>query len=211
MLELASTGAKVLQTRAVLLAKNTGVKIHVKPFANPDAPGTVVISEDELMEQSVVSAVAIDKNEAKIGITRLPDAPGVAGEIFSALTEKNIFVDMIVQNMSHEGQTALAFTVPKDEAEMAFEIVSQLGRLRKWGEVVKDKKVAKVSAIGAGMRTSSGVASKMFQALAKEGINIIMIGTSEIRISCLIEEKYAELALQTLHEAFGLGKSAPTV
>ncbi len=209
MMELASSGAKVLQTRAVLFAKNSGVSIHVKSCFNWDRPGTQVVSEDKLMEKAVVSAVTIDKNEAKIGIDRLPDKPGVAAKLFSALTEKEIFVDMIVQNVSSEGNCALAFTVPKDQVEEAYAIVKQLCQEHGWGGVLKDEKVAKVSAIGVGMRTHSGVASQMFQALAEEGINITMIGTSEIRISCLIEEKYAELALRTLHEAFRLGQPNP--
>jgi len=208
MMELASSGAQVLQTRAVLLAKNAKVALQVKSCFHPERQGTSVTVEDTNMEHSVVSAVTIDANEAKIGVTRLPDAPGVAADIFSTLAEKGIFVDMIVQNMSHDGQTALAFTVPKEAADQAFDLVSTLSRKKGWGDVVKDKGVAKVSAIGGGRRTHSGVASTMFRALAKEGINILMIGTSEIRISCLIDEKYAELALRSLHQAFELGSNS---
>ena len=208
MLELASAGAKVLQTRAVLMAKSHKVPIHVRSFINPASPGTLVTSEDKMLEQPVVAAVTLEKSEAKIAVMKLVDEPGVASELFSALTERDIIVDMIVQNMTSDTLTAMAFTVPRDQADLAYEVVDNLAKSKGWGEVVMDKRVAKISTIGAGMRTHSGVASKMFAVLGREGINISMIGTSEIRISCLIEEKYAELALRTLHEAFGLASDA---
>jgi len=160
------------------------------------------------MEDVVVAGVAHDKNEAKISIRAVPDQPGVAAKIFGALDEKAIVVDLIVQNVSDKGKTDLTFTVTKADLPKARDVVTKVAKAIKAGKVETDEKVAKVSIVGVGMRNHSGVAAKMFSVLAKEGINVQMISTSEIRVSCVVEEKYTELAVRALHTAFGLDKSA---
>ena len=211
MLEMASMGSKVLQARAVEFAKKYGVSLHVRPTAKPDTQGTWVVEEEEQMshmEEILISGVSFDKNQAKITISRVPDSPGIAAKIFTPLGENGIIVDMIVQNVSHEGHTDLTFTVPRTDYKKSIIITEEVAGSLGAREILSDDKITKVSLVGVGMKTHSGVATKMFTALAKEGINIIMISTSEIKISCVIEEKYTELAVRTLHEAFNL-QAAP--
>jgi aspartate kinase len=203
MLELASLGAKVLQTRSVEYAKNYLVPVHVRSSFN-DNPGTMVVKEDAAMEKVVVSGIAYNKQEAKITITRVADRPGISATLFGRVAEANIVVDMIVQNMSQDGSTDISFTVPKTDYARAQDIVRAVAKEIGAGKVIGDDKIAKVSIVGVGMRTHSGVAAKMFETLGREKINILMISTSEIKVSCVIEAKYAELAVRVLHEAFGL-------
>lgn len=208
MLDLASLGAKVLQIRSVEFAMKYKVPLWVKSSFSDD-PGTLVCEEDKSMENVVVSGIAYDKNEAKIAISGVPDVPGVAAKIFGVLDSQNIVVDLIVQTASKDGRTDLSFTVGKTDLVKAKEHVERVAQEIKAGGVETDGDVAKVSIVGVGMRNHSGVAAKMFQVLAAEGINIQLISTSEIKVSCLIQSKYTELAVRALHTAFGLDK-APT-
>ena len=205
MLEMSSIGAKVLQIRSVEFAKKYNVAVHVRSSFNEEV-GTMVVNEDADMERLVVSGVTCNKNEARITLKKVPDQPGIAAKIFSPISEAGILVDMIIQNTRAGGATDLTFTVPRSDfnAAMGIEnkVAADIGAEKVWG----DQSIAKVSVVGVGMRSHSGVASTMFAALARENINIIMISTSEIRISCVIEEKYAELAVRVLHTAFGLDK-----
>ena len=201
MLELASLGAKVLQNRSVELAKKLNVQIITRSSFNNNE-GTL-ITKEETMEQALVSGIAIDKNQARITLRKVKDKPGIAAEIFSALADKNINVDMIIQNVGVDGATNLGFTVPENELELAKETMK---KVLKDITIESDKDVAKVSIVGVGMKSHSGVASKAFKTLAKEGINIGMISTSEIKISMIVQEKYAELAVRALHEAYELDK-----
>jgi aspartate kinase len=206
MLEMASLGAKVLQIRSVEFAKKYDVPIHVRSSFN-DNPGTIVCKEDEEMEKVVVSGVTYNKNEAKIEIMRVPDVPGVAAKLFKPIADANIVVDMIIQTSSTEkGYADMAFTVPKSDFAKTLQIVKRTIKELGGKEVVADEAIAKVSIVGVGMRSHSKVATQMFSALAKEGINIHMISTSEIKISCIIDSKYTELAVQTLHDAFQLDR-----
>jgi len=205
MLEMSSLGAKVLQIRSVEFAKKYNVPVHVKSsFCEEE--GTMLVDEDSDMERLVVSAVTHNKNEARITLKNVPDQPGIAAKIFTPVAEAGIVVDMIIQNTQPGGLTDLTFTVPETEFNKAMEIGKIVAKKIRAGEVMGDKNIVKVSVIGVGMKSHSGVASKMFSTLANENVNIIMISTSEIRISCLIEEKYAELAVRVLHTAFGLDK-----
>jgi aspartate kinase len=205
MLEMASLGAKVLQARSVEFAANYNVPVRVvSSFA--EGPGTWVMKEDHEMEQVAVSGVTCDKNQCKITITGVPDRPGIAAKLFGAVGDANVVVDMIVQNISHEGLTDISFTVSKTDADRAMEISRRIAKEINAGEVQLHPNIAKVSIVGVGMRTHSGVAGRMFGALAKEGVNILMISTSEIKISCVVDSKYVELAARTLHDAFGLGR-----
>jgi aspartate kinase len=204
MLEMASLGAKVLQIRSVEFAKKYGVVIHVRSSFN-DNPGTLVLKEDSDMETVMVSGVTYSKDEAKISVLQIPDKPGVAASIFTPLSDANITVDVIIQNVSTKGLNDLTFTVPRADYKKALKIVEETAEKVNAGGVTSDGKVAKVSIVGVGMRSHSGVASKMFSALASEGINIQMITTSEIKVSCVIDDKYAELAVRVLHDAFELG------
>jgi len=203
MLELASSGAKVLQIRSVEFAMKYRVPTWVKSSFSDD-PGTLVCEEDRAMEDIVVSGIAYDRNEAKIALRRVPDVPGVAAKIFTPLAEAGIVVDMIVQNVSQEGHTDLTFTVGRTDLAKATAVVKEAVKPLGVRKVDTDDKVAKVSVVGVGMRNHSGVAAKMFQVLSAEGINVLMISTSEIKISCVIQEKYVELAVRALHTAFGL-------
>ncbi len=205
MLEMASLGAKVLQTRSVEFAKKYGVRVHVLSSFT-QAPGTFVTKEDEEMEKVVVSGVTYNKNEAKVTVQRVPDKPGTAFKIFGPIAEANIVVDMIIQNVSADGYTDLTFTVPKADCKKALEIVRAVARDIGSQDVTVDEHIAKVSIVGVGMRSHAGVATKMFKVLADEGINIMMISTSEIKISCVIDAKYTELAVRVLHQAFELDK-----
>lgn len=204
MLEMASLGAKVLQIRSVEFAKKYGVVVHVRSSFN-DNQGTLVMKEDSDMETVLVSGVTYNKDEAKISVMRVPDEPGIASRLFLPLTEANITVDMIIQNVSHEGYTDLTFTVPRADFKKALMAVEQTSKEIGAGGVLSDEAIAKVSVVGVGMRSHSGVASKMFQVLSQEGINIQMISTSEIKVSCVIDAKYTELAVRVLHDAFELG------
>ena len=205
MLEMASLGAKVLQIRSVEFAQKYNVPLRVKStFVENE--GTLVTKEDEKVEAPLVSGVAYDKNEAKITLQGVPDKPGIATKIFTPLAEANINVDMIVQNVSAEGHTDLTFTVPKSDFKKALEIVKNTAKDIEARNVIADESIAKVSVVGVGMRSHSGVAAKMFDLLSKEGINIMMISTSEIKVSCVIDNKYTELAVRVLHDGFVLGK-----
>jgi aspartate kinase len=206
MLEMASLGAKVLQIRSVELAKKYNVSIHVRSSFS-DNTGTIVTKEDEEMEKVMVSGVTYNQNEAKITILRVPDKPGVASKIFTPITEANINVDMIIQNTSTDGYADLTFTVPKADFKKALGIVQKTAKELNAVDVLSDPNIAKVSIVGAGMRSHAGVASKMFTVLANVGVNIMMISTSEIKISCVIDAKFTELAVRVLHEAFNLSKS----
>jgi aspartate kinase len=203
MLEMASLGAKVLQIRAVEFAKKFNVPIHVRSTFTQER-GTMVVAETKDMEKVLVSAVAYNKNEARITIKKVPDTPGIAARIFEPMSKPEIIVDMIVQNTSEDGITDLTFTVPKSEFQQTLKMVSDVARDIGAESVLGDENIAKVSIIGVGMRSHAGVAQKMFRTLANENINILMISTSEIKVSCVIEEKYTELAVRVLHEAFGL-------
>lgn len=204
MLELASLGAKVLQIRSVEFGMKYGVRIHVRSSFN-DNQGTIVTTEDEIMETAVVSGVAYSKNEAKVTIVKVPDKPGIAARIFRALSEAKIVVDVIVQNVSVTGHTDLTFTVGRTDFRKAMTTTEKAASEIGAEKVVGDDKIAKVSIVGMAMRSHTGVATKVFETLAAEGINILGISTSEIKISVLIDEKYTELAVRVLHGAFGLG------
>ncbi|MEI6610538.1 MAG: aspartate kinase [Deltaproteobacteria bacterium] len=203
MLEMAMTGAKVLQPRSVEMAKKYNVPVYVKSSFS-DEGGTLVTKEDKEMEREVVSGITYDRDQAKITVVRVPDKPGVAASLFTPLSEHNISVDMIIQNASADGFTDLTFTVSKKEMKEAQKIVDATAKAVGAKKVQVDDDVAKVSIIGVGMVSHSGVAAKMFQTMAKESINIMMISTSEIKISCIIQRKYTELAVTVLHDAFGL-------
>lgn len=204
MIELASTGAKVLEIRSVEFAKKFAVPVHVRSTFS-DAEGTWLVTEEESMTDVLVSGVACDKNEAKITLVRVPDQPGLAARIFGPIADAHIVVDMIIQNASEDGTTDLTFTVPKADHKKALKIMEKtLPEVHAKGIKV-DTEIAKVSVVGVGMRTHAGVAAKMFQVLAAEGINIEMISTSEIKISVVIDAKYSELAVRVLHDAF-IGK-----
>lgn len=207
MLELASLGAKVLQTRSVEFAKKYAVPVRVLSSFN-DNPGTLVTKEDADMEKVVVSGVAYDKNQVKVTIQGVPDKPGVAARIFGEISANNIVVDMIIQNIGEGGQADLSFTVPKTDARKTSEVMRKIVAEVGAKNVNITEEIAKISIVGVGMRSHSGVAARMFSALAKEGINIMMISTSEIKISCVIDSKYTELAVRVLHETFELNKAA---
>src|SRR3989454_3985327 len=205
MLELASLGAKVLQSRSVEFAKKYGVTVHVRSTFRPD-PGTLVTKEELGMEQAVVTGVTHDRSQAKISLLRVPDRPGIASAVFGGIAASNIVVDMIVQNISQDGYTDMSFTLPRSDHARAVVLLEGVARDVGARGIVHDERVAKGSIVGVGVRSHSGVASKMFAALAREGINIQMISTSEIAVSCVIEDKYAELAVRTLHDAFEVAK-----
>ncbi len=216
MLELASVGAKVLQTRSVGLAMKEGVRIQVlssftdegAPVAD-DLPGTMIISEDEMetddMESQLITGIAHDKNESKITLTRVPDRPGAVANIFAPLAEAAINVDMIIQNVGREkGETDVTFTVPSADLDRAMQVLEGAKENIGYNRLIPDSNVAKISVVGVGMKSHAGIASTMFKALADRGVNIQAITTSEIKVSVLIEEDYTELALRVLHTAYGL-------
>jgi aspartate kinase len=205
MLEMAITGAKVLQPRSVELAKKFEVPVYVKSSFS-DGEGTLVTKEDKEMEKEVICGVTYDRDQAKITVVRVPDRPGIAAQLFTPLADDNIVVDMIIQNASIEGFTDLTFTVSRKDIRKAHMLVEKIARDIGATKVEVDDDVAKVSIIGVGMVSHSGVAAKMFSTLAKERINILMISTSEIKISCVVQAKYTELAVSALHDAFGLDK-----
>ncbi|QER41441.1 aspartate kinase [Thermodesulfobacterium sp. TA1] len=203
MLEMASSGAKVLEMRSVELAMIYKVNLVVKSSFT-ETEGTLITEEDEEMEKVVVSGITYSRNEARISIYGVPDKPGIAAQIFGPIGEKGIIVDMIIQTVHPDNKADITFTVPRTDYTQAMEIIKEVAKKLKAERVEGDDKIAKVSIVGAGMRTHSGVATKMFETLAKHGINIMMISTSEIKISCVIDEKYTELAVRALHEAFNL-------
>jgi aspartate kinase len=201
MLEMASMGAKVLQIRSVEFAKKYNVAVHVRSTFS-DEPGTMVTQEDANMEAVQVSGVAYDKDQAQVTLVGVLDEPGVCASIFTPIAEKKILVDMIVQNPSREGRTDITFTVPRAELDATLKLMEGLKAEIGYKALLSDKGVSKVSVIGVGMRNHSGVAAQAFRALRDENINILMISTSEIKLSCLIEDKYTELAVRTLHQTF---------
>ena len=205
MLEMAMTGAKVLQPRSVEMAKKYNVPVYVKSTFS-DKGGTLVTKEDKDMEKEIISGITYDRDQAKITVVHVPDKPGVAASLFTPLSEHNISVDMIIQNASAEGFTDLTFTVSKKEMKEAQKIVDATAKAVGAKKVEVDDDVAKVSIIGVGMVSHSGVAAKMFKTMSNENVNIMMISTSEIKISCIIKRKYTELAVTALHDAFGLEK-----
>jgi aspartate kinase len=205
MLELAASGAKVLQARSVEYARRYGVRIHVRSSFS-DEDGTWITEEDERMEQAIISGVAADDSEAKVTLEDVPDRPGVAATIFRALADEGVNVDMIVQNVSHEGSTDLSFTAPRQDLPRVKatldRVVEEIGAAR----FTMDDGIAKVSLVGAGMKSHPGVAAGMFAALAAEGINIEMISTSSIRISCVVRASDADRAVRAVHQRFDLGR-----
>ncbi len=208
MLELASLGAKVLQTRSVEMAMRNKVRLQVLSSFE-DTPGTLVCDEEEILESNVVSGVAYSRDEAKVTLISVADRPGIAAAIFGPLAESGINVDMIVQNISEDGRTDMTFSCPSDDvtrAQAAMEVAKTEGGIN-YRDLVVDHEVSKVSVVGIGMRSHAGVAAKMFDALSQEGINIKVISTSEIKVSVLVDRKYMELAVQALHDAFELEKT----
>jgi len=203
MMEMASTGAQVLQLRSVEFAKKYNIPIHVRCSFN-NKKGTLITKEIKSMEDIVVSGVTLNKNEAKVTMTDVPDKPGVAAKIFKELARMSINVDMIVQNISRTRATDISFTVPKTDLNKTLKIARKVGNKVKSGKILSDTDIAKVSVVGIGMRSHSGIAAIMFEALAKAKINIEMISTSEIKISCIIGERHAKKALRVLHKVFGL-------
>jgi aspartate kinase len=205
MLELASLGAKVLDIRSVGLAKRHKVPIHVRSTFTENE-GTWVVEEDKIMESMLVSGVTYNKNEARITISKVPDQPGVAAKIFLAIADAGIVVDMIIQNTRAGSLTDLTFTVIRSDYDRAMKLLENMANEINAESVSGAQDIAKISIVGVGMRNHSGIASTMFQILANERINIMMISTSEIKVSCIIEEKYTELAVRALHDAFALDK-----
>ena len=204
MMEMSSLGAKVLQTRAVELAMNYNVRIQVRS-AFIDSPGTYLVSEDEIVEQQVVSGISHNRDEAKVTLLKVSDRPGVAAGVFGPLAEASVNVDMIVQNVSEDGKTTdLTFTVGQADLNLAVEVLETRKDEIGFHKIVADAELVKISIVGVGMRSHPGVAQTMFNALAKKGINIKVISTSEIKVSVLIDEEYTELALKALHSAYGL-------
>ena len=207
MLEMASLGAKVMETRSIEFAKKYGVPVHVR-HSKKDVPGTIIREEDNSMEQNIVSGVAYSKHEARITVTKVPDKPGMAVKILRPVSDAGIVVDMIIQNTSAggEGFTDFSFTVGKPDFQRTMKLLEQVAREIGADKVLGDEGIAKISLIGVGMRSHAGVATTMFDTLAREGINIRMISTSEIKISCVITDKYTELAVRALHSAFELDR-----
>ena len=205
MLEMARSGAKVLQPRSVEMAKKFQVPVYVRSTFSDDG-GTLVTKEDREMEREVVSGVTYDRDQAKITIVRVPDRPGIAARLFTPLAEHNIIVDMIIQNASIDGYTDLTFTVSRKDIKQANKLIEEAAQDIGAQKVEVDENVAKVSIVGVGMVSHAGVAAKMFATLAHEGINILMISTSEIKVSCVMQAKYTELAVMVLHDAFELDK-----
>lgn len=208
MLEMASLGAKVLQTRSVEMAMNHRVKVQVLSSFT-DTPGTLLVDEEEIVEQKRITGIAYSRDEARITLTEIPNVPGMSAALFGPLAEAGINVDMIVQNVTEGGKaTDITFTVPKGDLDRAVKVVQDAKGKLQYNSFHTDKNVAKVSVIGVGMRSHAGIAQQMFQTLADKNINIIVISTSEIKISVLIAEEYTELAVRALHSAYGLDQAA---
>ena len=211
MMEMSSLGAKVLQTRAVELAMNYNVRIQVRS-AFIDSPGTYIVSEDEIVEQQIVSGISHNRDEAKVTLLKVSDRPGVAAGVFGPLAEASVNVDMIVQNVSEDGKTTdLTFTVGQADLNLAVEVLETRKDEIGFQKIVADAELVKISIVGVGMRSHPGVAQTMFNALAKKGINIKVISTSEIKVSVLIDEEYTELALKALHSAYGLDRDTDRI
>lgn len=205
MLEMASLGAQVMQARSIEVAKKFDVPLHVRSSFS-DNTGTMIIKEVKIMEDILVSGVTLNRNEAKVTICDVPDKPGVAAKIFKVLSEGGVNVDMIVQNVSHTRKTDLSFTVAKAELPKTLKIVKKVARNIGTGEIIEDQDIARVSVVGVGMKSHPGAAATMFGTMAEHKINIEMISTSDISISCIIQKKFAEIAVRALHNEFGLGK-----
>jgi aspartate kinase len=205
MLEMASLGAQVMQARSIEVAKKFNVPIHVRSSFSKNT-GTLIVKEARKMEDVVVSGTTLNKDEAKITICDVPDRPGIAAKIFKELSSGGINVDMIVQNVSHTRRTDISFTINKANLSKTTRITKKVASDIKAGDVLRDEGIARVSIVGVGMKSHPGVAAKMFEALAKKRVNIEMISTSDISISCIIKKKFAEIAVRALHEKFGLAK-----
>jgi aspartate kinase len=206
MLEMASLGAKVLQTRSVEMAMKYRVRVQVLSSFN-DSPGSLLVDEEEVVERRLVTGVTYSRNEAQITLTNVPNKPGLAAEVFAPITDADINVDMIVQNVNFSKggkETDITFTLPKVDVEIAFKALEAAKERLKYESIIVDRNVAKVSVIGVGMRSHAGLAQKMFQTLADKGVNILVISTSEIKVSVLINDEYTELAIRALHSAYGL-------
>ena len=208
MLEMAALGAKVLHSRSVEFAMRYRMPLRVLSTFSKD-PGTLVTEEDKMMEQMVVSGVTLDRNQAQVVVCDVPDRPGLAASLFRELSDNAVIVDMIVQNVGQDHLTDISFTVPRSEARKTIRIAREVALRIGAGEVRSREDISKISIVGVGMRSHSGVAARMFETLAAEGINILMISTSEIKISCLIDEKYGELAARVIHSTFGLDRNEP--
>ena len=208
MLEMASLGAKVLEIRSVGFAKRYGVPLAVRTSFT-DAPGTLMTEEDKEMEEIPVSGVALSRNDARVTVSRVPDRPGIAVKLFKPIADANIVVDMIIQNTGMDGYTDLTFTVPRGDLKKTLDRLGPIAKDIGAQQVSADEHIAKVSIVGVGMKNHPGIAAKMFEALATQNINIMMISTSEIKISVVIEDKYGELAVRVLHDAFGLEATPP--
>jgi aspartate kinase len=209
MLEMAATGARVLQLRSVEFARNHGVVIHVRSSFS-DRPGTLVKEADGSMEQAIISGVTHDSSEAKVTVRDVPDRPGVAAEVFGRLAADNVNVDMIIQNVSEDGTTDISFTTPKEDLVRARRAIADVTEQLGARSFSVDESIAKVSLVGAGMKTHPGVAALMFRTLADAGVNLDMISTSSIRISCVIDAGQVQTAVRALHDAFGLGDDLVT-
>jgi aspartate kinase len=207
MLEMAATGAKVLELRSVEYARSSGIKLHVRSSFS-DEDGTWIAEEDERMEQAIIAGVTHDESQAKVTVRDVPDRPGVVAAIFRSVAAEGVNVDMIVQNVSRDGKTDVSFTVPKADLPHARSVIERVGKEVKAGGFITDDEIAKVSLVGAGLRTQPGVAAEMFSALAEEGINVEMISTSPIRISCLVRATDVVRATRALHARFSLGETA---
>jgi len=204
MLEMASLGAQVMQPRSIEVAKKFNVPLHVRSsFSNK--PGTMIIKEVNKMEEALITGVTLNKNEAKLTICDVPDKPGVAAKIFNELSDGGVSVDMIVQNVSHTRKTDISFTIPKANLAKAIKLTNKIAKAIEAGDVIKDEDIARVAIVGIGMKSNPGVAAKMFGTLAENKINIEMISTSDISISCIIQKKFAETAVKSIHAKFGLG------
>ena len=211
MLEMASLGAKVLQLRCVEFAHKFQMPLVVKSSYVEGGKGTLICEEDTNMEQPVVSGITYDKNQAKITLKEVPDQPGIAANIFEPIAAAGLSVDMIVQNISVKGHTDLSFTLGREELNEAMEIMEKVARKIHAVNVNADSKIAKISIVGAGMRSHSGVAAQIFKSLSKEKINILMISTSEIKVSCIIDQKHTKTAVNALHKAFNLDKKPTAI
>jgi aspartate kinase len=211
MLEMASLGAKVLQIRCVEFAHKFKMPLVVKSSYVEGGKGTLICEEDSNMEQPVVSGIMYDKNQAKITLKEVPDQPGIAANIFGSIADAGLSVDMIIQNISAEGHTDLSFTLGREELNEAMVIMEKVAKKIRAVNVSADSKIAKISIVGAGMRSHSGVAARIFKTLSKEKINILMISTSEIKVSCIIEQKHTKAAVNALHTAFGLDTKSTSI
>ena len=211
MLEMASLGAKVLQIRCVEFAHKFKMPLVVKSSYIEGGKGTLICEEDSNMEQPVVSGIMYDKNQAKITLKEVPDQPGIAANIFGSIADAGLSVDMIIQNISAEGHTDLSFTLDREELNEAMVIMKKVAKKIRAVNVSADSKIAKISIVGAGMRSHSGVAARIFKTLSKEKINILMISTSEIKVSCIIEQKHTKAAVNALHTAFGLDTKSTSI